>query len=188
MFTASWVLVQLRLSFLVCDRSVSVNVITHTFVGLKCLTETKIHILCDHVSHTRLHTVEMGCQMVQLLSAHIVGPTMCVNLTPALQSKRYSSSHAVRLRHPACIPCKRFCWWQAKRCEGKLALGTHQLIVKGGYRIFEKKNVGPPKLLSLCKKFQKTVPTPYKCPPPPPPPKINWYVPEDAPDSWKSVD
>ena len=60
------------------------NVITHTFVGLKCLTETKIQILCDHVSHTRLHTVEMGCQMVQLLSAHIVGPTVCVNLTLAL--------------------------------------------------------------------------------------------------------
>ena len=61
------------------------NVITHTFVGLKCLTETKIQILCDHVSHTRLHIVEMGCQMVQLLSAHIVGPTMCVNLTPDLR-------------------------------------------------------------------------------------------------------
>ena len=76
-------IVQLRrLNLLVCDRSVSVNVITHTFVGLKCLTETKIQILCDHVSHTRLHT-EMGCQMVQLLSAHIVGPTMCVNLTLA---------------------------------------------------------------------------------------------------------
>ena len=60
------------------------NVITHTFVGLKCLTETKIQILCDHVSHTPLHTVEMGCEMVQLLSAHIVGPTMCVNLTLAL--------------------------------------------------------------------------------------------------------
>ena len=73
----------MRLNLLVCDRSVSVNVITHTFVGLKCLTETKIQILCDHVSHTRLHTVEMGCQMVQLLSAHIVGPTMCVNLTLA---------------------------------------------------------------------------------------------------------
>ena len=38
----------------------------------------------DHVDHTRFHIVEMGCQMVQLLSAHIVGPTMCVNLTPAL--------------------------------------------------------------------------------------------------------
>ena len=62
------------------------NVITHTFVGLKCLTETKIQILCDHVSHTRLHTVEMGCQMVQLLSAHIVGLTMYVNLTLALQT------------------------------------------------------------------------------------------------------
>ena len=62
------------------------NVITHTFVGLKCLTETKIQILCDHVSHTHLHTVEMGCQMVQLLSAHIVEPTMCVNLTLALLS------------------------------------------------------------------------------------------------------
>ena len=59
------------------------HVITHTFVGLKCLTETKIQILRDHVSHTRLHTVEMGCQMVQLLSAHIVGLTMCVNLTLA---------------------------------------------------------------------------------------------------------
>ena len=48
------------------------------------MTETKIQILCDHVSHTRLHTVEMRCQMVQLLSAHIVEPTMCVNLTLAL--------------------------------------------------------------------------------------------------------
>ena len=57
------------------------NVITHTFVRLKCLTETKIQILYDHVDHTRFHIVEMGCQMVQLLSAHIVGPTMCVNLT-----------------------------------------------------------------------------------------------------------
>ena len=62
------------------------NVITHTFVGLKCLTETKIQILCDHVDHTRFHIVEMGCQMVQLLSAHIVGPTMFVNLTPAIFS------------------------------------------------------------------------------------------------------
>ena len=59
------------------------NVITHTLVGLKCLTEIKIQILCDHVDHTRFHIVEMGCQMVQLLSAHIVGPTMFVNLTPA---------------------------------------------------------------------------------------------------------
>ena len=59
------------------------NVITHTFVGLKCLTETKIQILYDHVDHTRFHIVEMGCQMVQLLSTNIVGPTMCVNLTPA---------------------------------------------------------------------------------------------------------
>ena len=82
MFTASWV--QLRLELLVCGKSVLVNVITHTFVGLKCLTETKIQILCDHVDHTRFHIVEMGCQMVQLLSAHIVGPTMFVNLTPAL--------------------------------------------------------------------------------------------------------
>ena len=76
MFTASWV--QLWFEFFVCDRSVSVNVITHTFVGLKCLTETKIQIM-------RFHIVDMGCQMVQLLSAHIVGPTMFVNLTPALQ-------------------------------------------------------------------------------------------------------
>ena len=60
------------------------NVITNAFVGLKCLTETKIQILYDHVDHTRFHIVEMGCQMVQLLSAYIVGPTMFVNLTPAL--------------------------------------------------------------------------------------------------------
>ena len=63
----------------------SVNVITHTSVGLKYLTETKLQILCDHVSHTRLHTVEMGCQVVQALSARIIGPTMCVNLTLAKQ-------------------------------------------------------------------------------------------------------
>ena len=80
MFTAS--LVQLRLELLVCDRSVSVHVITHTFVGLKCVTETKIQILCDHVDHTCLHVIEMGFQMVQLLSAHIVGPTMFVNSPP----------------------------------------------------------------------------------------------------------
>ena len=60
------------------------NVITHAFVEFKYLTETKIQILCDHVSHTRLHTVEIGCQMVQLLSAHIVRPSMCVILTLAL--------------------------------------------------------------------------------------------------------
>ena len=54
----------MRLELFVCDRSVSVNVITHTFVWLKCLTEAKIQILCDHVSHTRLHTVEMGCQIL----------------------------------------------------------------------------------------------------------------------------
>ena len=30
---------------LVCDRSVLVNVITHTFVGLKCLTETNARTL-----------------------------------------------------------------------------------------------------------------------------------------------
>ena len=66
-----------------CDRSASVNVSTNTFVGLKCLTETKIQILYDHVDQTRFHIVEMGCQMVQLLSAYIVGPTMFISLTPA---------------------------------------------------------------------------------------------------------
>ena len=40
MFTASSV--QLRLELLVSDRSVSVNVITHTFVGLKCLAGVKL--------------------------------------------------------------------------------------------------------------------------------------------------
>ena len=63
-------------------------VITHTFVDLKCLTETKVQILCNHVDHTHFHIVEMGCQIVQLLSAQIVGPTMFVNLTPALHTLR----------------------------------------------------------------------------------------------------
>ena len=92
MFIAFWV--QLSLELLVCDRSVSVNVITHTFVGLECLTETKIQILCDHVDHTCFHIVEMGCQMVQLLSAYIVGPTMFVNLAPAFQM--INNCHALR--------------------------------------------------------------------------------------------
>ena len=87
MFTASSVQLRLELLELVCDRSVSVNVITHTFVGLKCLTETKIKILYDRVDHTRFHIVVMGCQVVQLLSAYIVGPTMFVSLTPALCNK-----------------------------------------------------------------------------------------------------
>ena len=59
---------------------VPVNAITHTVFGLNCLTETKIRILCDHVDHRRFHIVEMRCQIDQLLSAHIVGPTMFVNL------------------------------------------------------------------------------------------------------------
>ena len=67
------------------------NVITHTFVGRKCLTEIKIQILYDRVDHTRFHIVEMGCQMVQLLSAHIVGPTMFVNLTPTFGNKPYKN-------------------------------------------------------------------------------------------------
>ena len=85
MFTASSV--QLQLELLVCDGSVSVNVITHTFIGLKCLTETKIQILCDRVDHTRFHIVEMECQMIQLLSSCFVGPAMFVNLTPALSER-----------------------------------------------------------------------------------------------------
>ena len=68
------------------DRSVSVNVITKKFVGLKCLTETKIPILYDHVDHTCFHIVEMECQIVQILSTYIVGPTMFVSLTPALDT------------------------------------------------------------------------------------------------------
>ena len=109
MFIASCV--QLRLELLVCDRSVSVNIITHTFVGLKCLTETKLQILCDHVDHTRFHIVEMGCQMAQLLSAHIVRPTMCVNLTPALvtnfcsHEKFYQSVFSLSLHQVPCLEC-----------------------------------------------------------------------------------
>ena len=60
------------------------NVITHTFAGLKCLTEIKIRILYDHADHTRFYIVEMGCQMVQLLSVYIVGLTMFVILTPSV--------------------------------------------------------------------------------------------------------
>ena len=70
MFTASWA--QLPLELLVCDRSISVNVITNKFVGLKCLTETKIQRFYNHVDQTRFDIVEMGCQMVQLLSAYNV--------------------------------------------------------------------------------------------------------------------
>ena len=47
----------------------------------------RIQILCDHVDHTRFHIVEMECQMVQLLSAHNVGPTMLVNLAKQRQLK-----------------------------------------------------------------------------------------------------
>ena len=36
------------------------DVITSTFVGLKCLKETKIQILYDHVDHTRFHIVKVG--------------------------------------------------------------------------------------------------------------------------------
>ena len=43
------------------------------------LTETKIQDLYDHVGHNRFHIVEMGCQIVQLLSADILGQTMFVN-------------------------------------------------------------------------------------------------------------
>ena len=95
MFTASCV--QLRLELLVCDRSVSVSIITNKFVGLKCMAETKIQILYDHVNHTRFHIVEMGCQMVQLLSAYIVGLTVFVNLTAASVVKNMNE-HLFKLR------------------------------------------------------------------------------------------
>ena len=49
------------LELLICDRLVSVNVITHTFVGVNCLTETKIQILCYNVNHTHFHIAEIGC-------------------------------------------------------------------------------------------------------------------------------
>ena len=42
-----------------------------------------MQILHDHVDHTRFDIVEMECQMVQLLYADIVGPTVFDNLTPA---------------------------------------------------------------------------------------------------------
>ena len=69
------------------------NVITNKFVGLKCLTETKIQILYDHVDHTLFHMVEMGCEMVQLLSTYIVGPTMFVNLTPTSDQHDHTKGH-----------------------------------------------------------------------------------------------
>ena len=46
MLTGSWV--QLWLKVLVCDRSFSVNVITHTLVGLKCLTSCWSHTFPHH--------------------------------------------------------------------------------------------------------------------------------------------
>ena len=48
MFTASWV--QFWLEVLDCDRSILVDVTTNKL--LKCLTETKVQILYDHVDHT----------------------------------------------------------------------------------------------------------------------------------------
>ena len=78
--------VQLRLELLVCDGSVSVNVLTNTFVGLKCLTGIKIQILFDHVDLTRFHIVRMGCQMAQLLSAYIVCRTNNVRQFDSLTS------------------------------------------------------------------------------------------------------
>ena len=67
----------------VCDRSILVNIITNKFAALKCLTKTKIQILYDHVDRTHFHMVEMGCKIIQFLSADIVGPTMFVYLTPS---------------------------------------------------------------------------------------------------------
>ena len=95
MFTASWA--QLRLELLVCDRSVLVNLITHTFVWLKCLTETKIEILCDHVDHNCYHIVEMGCQMVQLLSAHIV--YLNSKETSSTSEKKYKNHRQAEYHH-----------------------------------------------------------------------------------------
>ena len=74
------------LEVLDCDRSILVNVTTNKFVGLKCLTEAKTYILYDHVDHTRFHIVDIGCQMVQLLSADNFGPTMFINLTSAIHT------------------------------------------------------------------------------------------------------
>ena len=69
------------------------NVITNKFVGLKCLTETKIQILYDHVDHTRFQIVEMGRQIVQLLSA-------CNNVRqfdPSLRAKHAVSTSQIVL-------------------------------------------------------------------------------------------
>ena len=60
------------------------KIVLNRSVGMKCLTEAKRQILYDHVDHTRLHIVEMRCQMVQLLSGYIIGPTMFVIFPPAL--------------------------------------------------------------------------------------------------------
>ena len=59
------------------------NYLDLSFAGLKCSTETKMQILYDYVDHTPSHTVEIECQMVQLLSTYIVESTMFINLTPA---------------------------------------------------------------------------------------------------------
>ena len=71
------------------------NVITNKFVRLKCLTETKIQILYDHVDHARFNIVEIGCQMVQRLSAYIVGPTLFVKLTPKSHTLSKKLEHTV---------------------------------------------------------------------------------------------
>ena len=51
--------------------------------------QTHQHLFQDisgipYIYHTSFHIVEMGCQMVQLLSTDIVGQKIFANLTPAL--------------------------------------------------------------------------------------------------------
>ena len=61
------------------------DVITNKIIGLKCLIETKIQLLYDHVDHTRFPTAEMGCQVVRfgtILDQQCWG----VTLTTALEN------------------------------------------------------------------------------------------------------
>ena len=97
------------------------NVITHTFVGLKCLTETKIQILCDHVDHTRFHIVEMGCQMVQRLSAHIVSETFTrhQNIMQAGQTPE-NLENAGNLKRKMTLKMKRNAFWREAKLIEKL--------------------------------------------------------------------
>ena len=73
MFTASWV--QPRLELPVCNRYISVDVITSKFIGLNCSIETKIQIFCMIMLIVLVSTL-LKWDLQWLLSFDIAGQTV----------------------------------------------------------------------------------------------------------------